>query len=119
MMKNYLFVTCHRKIKLNKIITEKVRALFFLFTNIFHDARFRKYEACTIFLHFFVSQISFSKFWVERKIQASAQTLPDIKFTPNSLNVLLHFSFDILTVVRIYCCAAVQAFSKIQEEEFF
>jgi hypothetical protein len=56
---------------------------------------------------------------VERKIQASAQTLPDIKFTPNSLHILLHFSFDILTVVTICCRAAVQAFSKIQEEEFF
>jgi hypothetical protein len=103
---------------LNKIIIKKVRVFLFLFTYIFHDARFRKHEACTIFLHFFVCQISFSKFWVERKIQASDQTLPDIKFRPNSLNVLLHHSFDILIVVTIYCCAAVQAFSKIQEEEF-
>jgi hypothetical protein len=105
-----------QKVKQNEVIIDKVRILFFLFTYVFHKARFRKPKVCTIFLHFFFFQISFSKFWVERKIQASAQTLSDIKFTPNSLNVLLHFSFDILTVVPIYCCAAVQAFSKIQEE---
>jgi hypothetical protein len=118
-MKNYLFDTCHKEIKLNKIIIEKVRIFFFLFKNIFHDARFKKLKVCTILLHYFVCQISFSKFWVERKIEASAQTLHDIKFTPNSLNVLLHFSFDILIAVTIYCCAAVETFSKLQEEEFF
>jgi len=50
--------------------------------------------------------------------QASAQTLFDIRFKPNSLKFLLHFSLHILTFVPIYSCAVVKKLCNLQEKEF-
>jgi hypothetical protein len=43
----------------------------------------RCFQVSTIFLHFFLCQISCTNFRVDRMFQASAQTLFDIGFRPN------------------------------------
>lgn len=100
MMKTLLFETS-RKIIIELNINERVCVVLFLLTYVNHDARFQKRKICTIFLCFFVCQISCLNFCVERKFQATAQILFYIQYRTNSLIFLLHFPIDILPFVPI------------------
>ena len=69
------------------------------------------------FFNFFLCLISCSNFCVDRKFQASAQTLFDIRFKQISLYFLLLFFFHFFIFVPIYCSAVVKKLWKLQEKE--
>jgi len=77
-----------------------------------------RFQNSTLFLRIFLCQTSYSNFWLDRKFQASAQTLSDITFSKVPLNFPLGFCFNILTFVPIYSCAVVQTINKLHEHEF-
>ena len=79
----------------------------------------RRLQVSTIFLRFFLNQISCTNFWLDGMFQASAQTLFDIRFRPNFLKCYSEFPLYNLTFVTIYCCTAVQTLCKINEQEFY
>ena len=79
----------------------------------------RRFQVSAIFLFFILCQISLSNFWFDRTFPTGGQTLVGIRLRPNNLyNVLLHFSFGVLTFVPIHCCAVVQTISKLHEQGF-
>jgi hypothetical protein len=92
---------------------------FFLFTYIYHDAQFRNRKVCTIFLHFFIFQITSSNVWIDRIFQSSAQKLFHIRLEQIPLYFSIHFSFNNLSFTHINCSAMVQSLSDLNDHAFF
>jgi hypothetical protein len=76
------------------------------------------FQACTIFLPFFVPQISLSIFWLERSFPIICQKLFDTSLSKIPLNFILQLPHGNLTFVPIYCCAVVLTLSKLHEQKF-
>jgi len=89
---------------------------YWLNTDRIHDVVF---EISTTFHRYFVYQIPYSNFWVDRSFQASVQTLFDIRLRPISLKFPSSISLLSPNIpTYIYSCAVVQTLSRHGDNKF-